>query len=302
MSKNFLYTNDKCLSLKEFHKNFAKSKKVYNKTLEINYREYSSTTVLEEHYHLSYEILYIVEGEAEFIINNKKYIAKKNSLIFISPLEKHTSLITKTPYKRYYIWFDNDYFYTLTKYPVLFSILKYHKNDFTHVLDFSNKENMPIENILSSMLNEFNFKQPLWNVKIDFFIIDMLIHVYRNYPQHFLNSNNTNTAKTILEIQQYIEHNYFLDVNLENISKEFFISKYYLSKMFKEITGFNFKEYVIIYRLQKAKELLETTDKTISSISLDIGFNNVNQFIKLFRIKENCTPLQYRKNSKNPIL
>lgn len=69
--------------------------------------------------------------------------------------------------------------------------------------------------------------------------------------------------------------------------------------MFKQITGFNFKEYIIIYRLQKAKELLETTDKTISTIGLDIGFNNVNQFIKLFKLKENCTPLQYKKSMKH---
>lgn len=298
MPKNFLYTKDRSNSLKEVSKDLTQSNNLQHKMLEINYREYSSTTILEEHYHLSYEILYIVEGEAEFIINNKKYIAKKNSLIFISPLEKHTSQIIKTPYKRYYIWFDNDYFYTFTKFPVLFSILKYHKNDFVHVLDFSNTESTSIEMLLSTMLKEFNCQAPLWNVRIDLLIIDMLIHVYRNYPQYFLNSNSTNTTKTILEIQQYIEHNYNLDISLEDISKQFFISKFYLSKMFKQTTGFNFKEYIILYRLQKAKELLETTDKTISSIGMDIGFNNVNQFIKLFKTKENCTPLQYRKTLK----
>ena len=64
---------------------------------------------------------------------------------------------------------------------------------------------------------------------------------------------------------------------------------------FKDISGVTFKEYLILYRITEAKKLLITTDLSISEIAEQVGYINVNNFVKIFRDREHTTPLQYRR-------
>lgn len=84
-------------------------------------------------------------------------------------------------------------------------------------------------------------------------------------------------------------------MTLDSVASFFYISKYYLSRVFKEVTGYGYKEYVLLYRLNQAKKMLESTNIPVLEISGLVGFKNVNHFIRVFRIHENTTPLQYRK-------
>ena len=54
------------------------------------------------HYHLSCEMVLVCEGEAEFWIDGRRYLASKNSIVFISSYEPHEIRIRQTPYRRYF--------------------------------------------------------------------------------------------------------------------------------------------------------------------------------------------------------
>lgn len=86
--------------------------------------------------------------------------------------------------------------------------------------------------------------------------------------------------------------------NVGEIAEKTGVSKYYLQHVFKKQTGTTITEYKNSQKLTKAKRLLITTDKTVTEIATECGFENSSYFSELFRSYENVTPTAYRKLNK----
>lgn len=95
-------------------------------------------------------------------------------------------------------------------------------------------------------------------------------------------------------IIEYIRKHFSEDLHLELLSEQFGISSKYLSKRLKEELGVNFVDYLTTLRINKAIEELKT-NKSITEIYNDVGFNNRNTFNRLFKTKTGVTPSEYRK-------
>lgn len=93
----------------------------------------------------------------------------------------------------------------------------------------------------------------------------------------------------------YIEENFSQDIYLETMAEHFNLSAKYLSSKFKEITGYNFTDYLKRYRINAAKEMLRNTCQKVNEISEKVGYNNVNVFIRQFKSIEGITPKAYRE-------
>ncbi len=109
------------------------------------------------------------------------------------------------------------------------------------------------------------------------------------------------TAATKIDIQAiiaYIEDNYNKDLGLESIADNFSTTPKYLSKLIKDKLGVNFVDYLAGLRITVAKMLLSETDKSITEIFEEIGFNNRNTFIRAFKKSTGLTPSEYRKSKK----
>ncbi len=97
-------------------------------------------------------------------------------------------------------------------------------------------------------------------------------------------------------VKQYIQSNYRFSLSLKEIAKSLHLNPSYISRCFSEKAGMTVTEYISFVRLKRAKELLLTTDAPIGNIALNVGFEDINYFSRVFRKKEGCSPLQYRKN------
>ena len=98
----------------------------------------------------------------------------------------------------------------------------------------------------------------------------------------------------------YIESNYKNKITIADIARFVRCSESSFSHCFRKETGVSPYEYIIRKRLNKAKELLKTTNAAISEISEEIGFNSEANFIKTFRIKNNMTPNSFRRQVLAP--
>jgi YesN/AraC family two-component response regulator len=85
-------------------------------------------------------------------------------------------------------------------------------------------------------------------------------------------------------------------ITLADISKEFYISQFYFSKIFKEATGFTFVEYLNSVRIKEAQRLLVSTNDKVIRISYNVGFGSIAHFGRMFKAITGYSPLQYRKN------
>lgn len=111
----------------------------------------------------------------------------------------------------------------------------------------------------------------------------------------------TQDAKTDSRIGfalRYIEENYMKPLNLERLAQEAGYSvSYFESKFLKEM-GITLKKYVNTYRVEKAKELLATTDGPVADLAYQLGWASSNYFCTVFKKYTGVTPLQYRKQSR----
>ncbi|TEB05410.1 Transcriptional regulatory protein DegU [Pelotomaculum schinkii] len=107
--------------------------------------------------------------------------------------------------------------------------------------------------------------------------------------------------RQISRSKELIEQRLHTNITLESIAKEIFISPYYLSHLFKKKTGVTFMHYVIERRLEKAKQLLVTTNDTIELIALKTGYEESNSFRRLFKKIVGISPSEYRTSSKKQL-
>ena len=82
---------------------------------------------------------------------------------------------------------------------------------------------------------------------------------------------------------------------MDDLAAKFFISKFYLSKIFKETHGITINNYLIEKRITKAKQLLRFTDMSVNEIGTAVGMVDANYFSRMFRKVEGISPREYRK-------
>ena len=104
-------------------------------------------------------------------------------------------------------------------------------------------------------------------------------------------------SKLIHRIMNYINEEYAnANLGLGMIATKFNISEGYVSSLFKEQAGINFTEYVENQRINRACELLKTTELNINDISEQVGYNSVQSFRRAFKRLHGFSPSELRKN------
>lgn len=266
---------------------------------------YSNTidhAILKPTAHFEYEMILVTGGRSQAIIDHKTYSLKRGSLIFISRLERHNFLIEEMPYTRYVASMSSDIIMSSIKDAELISIFIQRPKEFIHAIDLD-------ENAYRLLLPHFMNLEQEYRLKPDFFtarsvnlVIDILIDLYRTHPQYFPTRGSSNISAAVLNAQRYISENFQRKLTLQEVADYNYIGRHALSLAFKDIVGITFKEYLLLFRITEAKKLLITTDLPVSEIADQVGYINVNNFVKIFRDREKITPLQYRKQFISPNL
>lgn len=122
-----------------------------------------------------------------------------------------------------------------------------------------------------------------------------LLSTFMHYAQHEEEIQNSQMIY-VEQAKDYISTNYSYPITVEDIASYVGISRSYLFRSFQSIQNQSPKEYLIEYRIRKAKHLLCETTLSIASIAYSVGFENNLYFSKAFKCKMQMTPSEYRKN------
>ena len=101
--------------------------------------------------------------------------------------------------------------------------------------------------------------------------------------------------ETIEQVCAYLAANYRQKFSLTEVAARFYLSPYYLSRLFRRVTGQSIVDYLNNRRIEAAQKLLETTELSISAIAEQTGFASAAHFRRVFREVMDISPLQYRK-------
>ena len=113
--------------------------------------------------------------------------------------------------------------------------------------------------------------------------------------QNALSKREESSSNVVDIAKEYIKQNYSKALSLDEVSYYVNISPYYFSKIFKEGTGENFIEYLTNIRIEKAKELLGSTDYSMKEICVMVGYSDPNYFSRSFKKNVGVTPTEYKE-------
>ena len=98
----------------------------------------------------------------------------------------------------------------------------------------------------------------------------------------------------INKILQYIQENYAKPITLNQLANAVYMNPVYVSQLFKKGVGINFIDYLIHYRIEKAKEMLLHSEKQVYQIGLSVGYSNPGYFCQVFKRVVGLSPVEYR--------
>jgi len=108
-------------------------------------------------------------------------------------------------------------------------------------------------------------------------------------------SGEPNSGKHLVNSAiSYIRSNYSKNISLSEVAQHIYISPAYLSKIFSSEMQETFSQYLLSYRINRAKELLRSTHDKVYEIALQVGYSDTAHFSKLFKQFTGQTPNQYR--------
>lgn len=115
----------------------------------------------------------------------------------------------------------------------------------------------------------------------------------------FIEKQNEEQGRDLAdEMLRFVDENYSKEISLYDIAEKFNYSIHYISRAFTRETGRNFKDYLSMVRVAKAKDLLRSGNYTIAQVTSMVGCTNANSFIRMFKRCEGITPGQYVESTK----
>ncbi len=253
------------------------------------------------HYHDYIEILYAEDCELSVWINDEELPFSSGELIIINSREAHEVYAKKNNRGKYLvIKFSPEILhfgakaFEETKYllPIFGKGLSSHRK-----LSASDTECVGIRSAIEDIFSEwrgdeFGFELALRGKLLSLF--SKIVRVWNKNGGDTLFSNLDETAKTIYAAGIYCAEN-FTTVTEELIAERFAMSYSYFSRSFKRIMKKSFTAYINDLKIDFARNLLLTTNLSVTEIAQEAGFSTASHFIASFKKKTGLSPLSYRK-------
>ena len=245
------------------------------------------------HFHLSYEIYYLIENDVSYFIKDRLYRVVPGTVMIIPPNTIHTTKsLNVNPRKRYLINLPEGYIRPfLDIRPDLLTQLG------TTPLVFTGIKRIELTDLFKKLLNEYSASNPD-KIMINSLLGELLVTLGRYAKTQKAEKKDSGTQAKIIAISNYINENLEKDITLSKLSDLFFINPAYLSRAFKKKLNISFSDYLRTVRIKQACKLLSETDMSITDIAYKTGFQSCSDFCRVFRYAVKISPLKYRKKEK----
>lgn len=259
-------------------------------------------TMTMKHFHDTYELYFLLEGERYYFIEKETYHVKKGDVVLVNRQQVHkTSQAGSQRHDRILLQLNGRSLEPWLKNMGLSSLEKTFE-DYYGVVRLSLDEWEEMKKLLLGIREELSRRRERYEVMVRLKLSQLLIIVYRNRKKAVLGEvlPTVQTPKhgKVHEVAEYLTLHCETGESLNQLAERFFVSKSYLSRIFREVTGFSVNEYRNLARIRKARELLANSGYSITEISEILGFESVTYFERVFKKHGAGTPFKYRKEAK----
>ena len=241
-----------------------------------------------DHSHEGYELYYLFSGERDYFIRDRTYRVKAGEFVFIERGELHRTLYVGGPeHERVVINFAGS---LLDGFPL---------RGRNGVVALPAQARWKGESLARELVAESKEDAPGRDAMLESMLKQLLLLVFRAFVERGEEAAPPSPVHRLMsEIASYVGERYAEPLLLKDVAERFYVSPFYLSRKFKQCTGFGFAEYVQLVRVREAQRLLRETDLKMIDIAERTGIGPAASFHKLFKRLSGCSPLQYRKRQR----
>lgn len=240
--------------------------------------EYEFGPIIRDRYILHY----VFEGEGVLHIDNKEFVVKKNQFFLLPPdVLVHYQASKENPW--HYAW------------------IQFHGFKSTEMLrDMGLTRKQPV--YVSAEENDVLFQafvDLIHHHKEEYMCVGTMYFLFHYMIQYAKNKNLQEKPEPALHYVRsaiaFIDLKYCEPILVQHIAQHCGVDRAYLSKIFKHATGCTLQEYLIQFRIKKAKQLLKDTDLSVQYVSYSVGYNDPFTFSKVFKKQTGFSPSEWRK-------
>ena len=248
--------------------------------------------------HIHYNVYYLLEGERCYFIGTKIYHLKQGSLVFVRRNVIHkTALSREAHHDRILLEISRSYLESVFAITGELTLHDFFQDDCI-ILSLESEEQNFITELLLALGRELGTKNSGFRLLAKSLVAELFI-----YAKRMENKTNPSASsrtddprhRQIEQIACYIAENCCSPLSLNSIAEQFYMNKCYLSRIFKEITGFTVNGYLHARRIQKARSLLIQNSMNISEVAEAAGYENLTYFERVFKKHTGMSPLEYRR-------
>ena len=241
------------------------------------------------------EILLVLEGETELLIQNRAYRIRPGQML-IHFINEYEYKFIKQPYCHVNLHIPENAPVLMQMNNTLRSIFfPYGESASLQVIDVS--QYPEILSLFQQIKNDIAFKGVYKDELLECRILELCIFLFRRCPEYF-NVISGRNGKMISETKQYIDDHYNEDIKISDIARRYNFSTSYFINIFKKMTGYSPKKYMLLRRIERARFFLTNTNMSISEIAETTGMEDSNSLIRLFRKVTGISPGKFRKNKQ----
>lgn len=249
------------------------------------------------HAHVSYEMLFILEGQAQLQVGARRWVAQGGDLIFLSPFEEHATALIQPPYRRYYALIPPDEMQAMGLEPALLSVFRMHGGDFPYALQ-TGKWRARFEGYFALLQEAAARPAAEQAVRLRALMALVLTDAQALAPRLFAPAF-ANTPLPMQQILDTLEQDFSAPFSLAELARRFHVSPGCLSSHFRRSVGMSPMQYVMNTRLTRAKALLLKTPLSVGEIALRCGFQDGSNFSRRFRQQFGLSPLAFRRQFRS---
>lgn len=266
-------------------------------TFSVSHRKALSHNMPISHFHSTFEIFYLMSGKREFFIKDRTIVINEADVIIISPNILHRTTNTEKPKHERLIMNIHETYMASVNGAYRDILQPLFENEYL-IVKCPLQDRLAIEDLAQRIIQEMQEMKPGFEMYAQILVLQLLIVCCRHVKQNSMEPVESPSPmhERISEVVKYINNHYTQELSLHLLAERFYVSPYYLSRFFKEATGFTFVEYLNSVRIKEAKKLLEQSNMKVSLIAKKVGFGSVTHFGRVFKLVTGYVPLYFRKD------
>lgn len=237
-----------------------------------------------QHSHDFCEILYVAGGAGEAILEGKKFRLAPGDLVVVNPGTLHEERSdAKAPLRLIFLAIRD---FAVPGLPA--GCLSQEKYRVLSCGEYRYKMDIYLRELLQETSSQIEFYQEISQGLVSALLV-LVMRLIRINPE-----DEAALSQECQKIKEYLDQNFTSPITLDSLSETVYISKHYLSHLFKEQTGVSPIKYLTSKRMEKACELLSETELPVSEVSKAVGYENPLYFSQVFKRIYGISPVKYR--------